>query len=140
MPMKNYSQDNVFCALAGIPITELSDAGITIEYDEDSWAQAQGSHGSTTRAKRHNNIATATVRVMQGSPTNDLIQSIMTADMLTGLAPVPFFCRDMGGTSQCSAPYAYLSKPPAMELAMEPAAREWVFKLHNPNMVHGGNL
>lgn len=138
--LKHYNLEEMAVVLAGVPVTQFIDGeAVTVEFDAEDYTWTQGTHGIVIRAKRPNNIATATLRVMQGADILDYLQSTRDLDVSvpTGLA-FTFGIVDPNGRSFVSAPRASFMTPPPMSFGTEAVAREWQLKLANPVIRHGG--
>ncbi len=140
MAARHYNLDEVTLSIAGVVVTEFATGdAIEIEFDEDDWNVTQGHHGSVVRSKMPNNIASITVTVMQGSPVNELLQSLSDQDRFTGFGAGPFFVKDLNGTSLATAPSSWIKKVPNMTMGTEPGEREWQVTAANLEMHHGQN-
>lgn len=141
MATRVYDVNLVTLVFGGIPIQEFADGDAMVaEYDDDDFVTSQGSHGSVMRAKKHNNLVTLTIRLMQGSPSNSYLSSINTADRTGGTGVRTCQMKDLLGADLLVAPFAWVMKPANMGMATEPGEREWVIKLSNATMTHGENV
>ncbi|MFA6605155.1 MAG: phage protein [Patescibacteria group bacterium] len=137
---RDYDVNSIAVLLGGIPITEFADGdAVSIAFDDVDFVPTQGSHGSTIRSRKHNNLGKCTLSIMQGSPALDILQSLLTADRLTGLAKFSFMVKDMRGNSLAAAPSAWFEKTPDLKFATEASAREWVIVLAGLEVMHGQN-
>ena len=141
MTTKNYSLDDVTCIVGSFPINEYSSGdGVSISWSEDDFVVVQGSHGSVIRAKKHNNVAEATVRIIQGSPVSDYLSERAILDRTTRLGSFAFLIKDNFGATLVTAPQAWIKKPPDIKFSEEPQEIEWVIVLSNPVWYVGANL
>jgi hypothetical protein len=138
---REYDINNVAVILGGVPITEFVDGdSIKISFDEVDWSVSQGSHGSTIRTRKHNNVGTCVLQIVQGSPTLDYLSLKALFDRLTGLGKFSFLARDMRGLSKAFAPDAFFEKVADMSFGTEASGREWTIKLVGLEITHGQNL
>ncbi len=128
MSVRHYDKDQVSVIVMGVPIMDFADGEISIEFSEDDFTVTQGHHGSVLRAKKPNNVATLTVPVIQGSPTNDALSAAVNADLLTGLGARPVQVKDLNGTTLFSAASGWCKKRPGIKLGTEGGTVEWVFE------------
>ncbi len=137
----NYSLDDVVLIIGGFPITEYGEGeGVKIEFDEDDFNVSQGSHGSVTRAKNHNNVAEMTVRLEQGSPVNAFLSGLNATDRLTRQGSFPVLLKDLLGFTLVSAAQCWINKPGPISLGNEAEPIEWTIKLTAfLNYTVGGN-
>lgn len=133
---RKYSIEDIALVIDGLLIDEYVDGNaIEIELDEDDYVVTQGTHGSIVLARRPNAVATATLRCMQGSPSNDILQAKASLGV-----PFTFLCKDPNGTSQCTARRAVVMKPPPLNFSTEPGERAWPIKLMDVQLRHGSNI
>jgi hypothetical protein len=138
---RNYSLDDVSCIVGTFPLTEYAAGdGVSITWLEDDFVVVQGSHGSVMRAKKHNNVAEATIRIMQGSPANDFLSLRLNIDRDTRLGTFEFLLRDNFGLTLVKAAQAWIKKPPDIKMSEEPQEVEWTIVLGNPQFNVGENL
>lgn len=137
---RNYSLDDVTCTISDFLVNEYA-AGdaIGVAFDEDDFVVSQGSHGSVLRAKKHNNVAEVTIRIMQGSPVNDFLSARHAQDRLTRQGAFPFYLKDNNGLTLIHAPYAWVKGWPEVNLNEEPSEVEWTIKISNPVIHIGSN-
>lgn len=138
---RNYALDDVSCIVGSFPITEYASGdGISITWLEDDFTVTQGSHGSVMRSKKHNNVAEATLRIMQGSPANDFLSLQSNIDRDTRLGTFSFLMKDNFGFTLVKADQAWIKKVPDVKMSEEPQEVEWVLQLGNPQYTIGQNL
>lgn len=140
MATRVYDVNLVALNFRGIPIQEFADGdAMSAEYDDDDFATGQGSHGAVLRAKKHNNIVTLTVRLMQGSPSNAFLSAQNKLDRTLGTGIGVLSMKDLLGSDLLASPAAWVMKPAPMTMATEPGEREWIFTCSNAEMDHGPN-
>ena len=137
---RNYSLDDVTCIVGGFIINEYAAGdGVAITWLEDDFAVVQGSHGSVMRSKKHNNVAEATIRIMQGSPVNDFLSAKLNLDRNTRLGTFAWLITDNFGATLVNAAQAWIKKPPDIKFSEEPQEVEWTIVLGNPQWNVGAN-
>ena len=138
---RNYSLDDTTCIVGTFPLNEYASGdGVKVAWNEDDFMVVQGSHGSVLRAKKHNNVAEATIRVMQGSPVNDFLSERINTDRNTRLGTFPFFLRDNFGATKVACAQAWVKRIPVITFAEEGKEVEWTIVLANPTFNIGANL
>lgn len=136
----HYDLDAVSAILLGVPVQDYAVGdSIEIELAEDDWVTTQGHHGSIVRAKRPNEIAEATITLMQGSPINELLMTAADLDRRTGLGAGVTQVKDTNGTTVVASARSYIKKRPNVGLGTEPGSVEWVVVLTNPDFWVGSN-
>lgn len=140
MALKPYDFKQVAFILGGRIITGFAEGeAITVERDEDSFTLMVGADGDATRAKSNNRSGTVTIRLLQTSESNLILQGFASADELSNAGLVPMLIKDNSGNSLFTAEQAWVQKPPAASFGAEGTEREWVIRTDNLIMVHGGN-
>lgn len=140
MAALHFNMDEVICIAIGVPITEYAEGdGVGIELNEDDWIVLQGHHGSIIRSKKPNNVATATLSVMPGSPSVEALQNAMDADLITGRGAGEFYLEDLNGSTTCIAPTSWGQKRMNIMAATEPGAVEVPITLANVQPHAGTN-
>lgn len=117
------------------------DQMIEIEWDEDAFEDIVGVDGETTRSDNGNNNATAKIKLMQSSNSNDVLSALYNLDKLTpgGAGVVPFTIKDGQGTTLIVAGSAYVKKLPTVTRGKKAGPQEWTIRLVNPKVFIGGN-
>lgn len=140
MPAYHYSLDAHAVTIMGVPVTEYPEGGgLDIEFVDDDWDVKQGHHGAVVRFKKVNNVAEATLTLLQGSPTVAALMAAANADKRTGLGAGLFDVSDTNGTSHATAARSWCKKIPAMGVKTEAGEVEFTFQLANPEINHGFN-
>jgi len=140
MATRHYDKDQVVLIVMGIPILEFAEGdSLSMTYSEDDWAVKQGHHGSVMRAKKPNNVAELTLKLMQGSPANELLSTQVMLDIRTGLGAAPSSVKDVNGTSLMSCQSSWCVKRPDLSLATEVGEVEWKFACSGAEIWLGQN-
>jgi hypothetical protein len=111
MSARQWNLDETVCIAVGVPVSEYAEGdGISMELNEDDWIVLQGHHGSIIRSKKPNNVATATLSIMPGSPTVEELQNAFDADLISGRGAGEFYFEDLNGSTTCVAPNSWGQK------------------------------
>ena len=140
--MRVYDSDQVFCSVAGVPISGFADGEwLRIERETAKFDDVVGTDGEVTRSKTNDDRATITVRLMQSSPTNDLLSAIHLSDANTpgGVGVGPFLLIDRQGTTLVNAEKCWISKEPNISLDRTATEREWTIRCAKLISFHGSN-
>lgn len=138
---KTYSPALVTISFRGINLTGIMDGTfIEAERDEDAFTKHVGAGGSVTRTRNMNKGGKITVTLIQASPTNDLLASVLLLDELVGGQYGAIQIKDLSGNMRCHATQAWISKPPKVERAKESGSCVWVFDCAELEIFAGGNV
>lgn len=137
--VRTYSLDEVVVSIDGRRITEFATGdAISAELDDDDWAVTQGSHGAVIRARKHNNVATVTMNLTQGSPSNQWLSELAAADLEAGSA-FDLLIMDARATRSFLAGRAWVKKRASLAFGDEAGQLEWVFTVGDVRLSHGTN-
>lgn len=140
MDTKSYNFKQVSVSYGGRLLTGFAEGdAVTVEPDNDAWSLSTGADGESTRSKSNNRSATVTIRLMQGSDSNDVLSGFALADDASGAGALPLFVKDNSGRSLHASEKAWIQKLPTSTYGAESGEREWVIRCGE--MVHniGGN-
>lgn len=112
---------------------------VSIDFNEEFYTLQIGSDGEGTRSKTNNLSARVTVSLMQDSPSNDALSTILLTDLASNLVLHSMQIKDLNGTSLFNAEKMYIVKPPTSEFAREATGREWVFETDSMTFNVGSN-
>jgi hypothetical protein len=141
MSFFDYSADEVDVLIAGVPVTGFADGEfITIEFPE-SFTLQKGSDGDNTRSRTNDTTARVTIKLMQSSPSNDILSALYNADRLArnGAGVGAFMVKDNQGRSLYVAPACWIVKHPDVSFDREAQPREWVIDVSDIQPFTGGN-
>jgi Protein of unknown function (DUF3277) len=119
-------------------IKGFSETMISIARATDAFSMIVGADGEATRVKSNDNSATITITLQQGSPSNDDLSKIATADRLSSLGVFPLLIKDNFGNTIMTAPTAFISKVPDITFAKTHQDRAWVIMTDNIEIFLGG--
>jgi hypothetical protein len=145
MTESNYSLDDVAVTVGPLLLTEfIKGDAISIEFDEDKVEIEEGTNGAISYGFKRSSKATATLRIFGGSAINDALQLLFDAQQLAvslgGSPPrLPFFCKDMRGTSQYSAPHCVFMKAPPGGFGEGVGQVEWTLGMGRATFRTGGS-
>lgn len=138
--MYTYDPKQVMIIIGGAIMSGFSEGTfLTIEMKEDAFTTKVGADGETSRAKRNNNNADATLTLAQTSPSNDVLSAFAAADRLTGDGVVPFVVKDGSGRSLLFSAYAWVKKLPGQAYSANIEDRAWSFEIVDVDTLVGGN-
>lgn len=127
-----YDAASVFVSVAGIPISGWADGEfLNVVLDTDTFEDVVGSDGEVTRSKSNDGRATATLRLMQSSPSNALLMAAHIADKATpgGVGVGPFLVNDRLSMEGGVAEKCWIKKVPDMSFDRVVKEREWILRL-----------
>ena len=116
----------------------FSETMVSISRATDAFTMIVGADGEATRVKSNDNSATITITLQQGSPSNDDLSKIATADRLGSVGIFPLLIKDNLGNTVMSAPTAFISKVPDIVFAKTHQDRAWVIMTDNIEIFLGG--
>lgn len=101
---------------------------ITIEYDQDQETTVSGGDGDVVRVPNKSKLATATVRLLRGSPAALQLRQWRAA-FVSPFDQAPFVVKDIGGLLVHGSNSAWIAGDPPVSLGTEAPVEEWQFKL-----------
>lgn len=154
-PLKNYDFNDVVVAVSvrtTVPGFALLVAGLTRTIEgyadgtgilcakqAENFTFQKGSDGEPLRARTNNDSWLVTLTLMQSSISNDLLSTIVNADLVTGLGVFDLAIRDLSGRTVFEARNCYIQQTPDIEFAREGTSREWQIMCPSARVVVGGN-
>ncbi len=142
MTTKVYDADQVKVAAFGIPIDSGFADGefVRIERDAEDFSLVYGTDGESTRSKTNKRGAKITIRLMQTSDSNILLNQISLLDRAgsNGAGIGAISIEDMNGTSLHTAAKCWIEKRPDAAYGREAVEREWVLRTGELIDVVGG--
>lgn len=140
MALKSFNFAKVAVSVGGRPITGFADGeAITVERNEDAFSLLVGADGEATRAKSNNRSGRITLRLLQTSESNLILNDFAQADEVGDAGLVPVFIKDASGNSIYTAEQAWVVKRPSAAFGAEAGDREWVLETDNLVMREAGN-
>lgn len=137
--MRTWDPGRFNLVIFGSLITGFADGTfIKIERNADTFTKVVGADGRVARARMRDNSARVTITLLHTSPSNDVLSAAAAADRLTGSGVGAFLITDLNGTTEASAPNAWIAKPAAIERGKEIGNAEWVIDVDDLDEVIGG--
>lgn len=141
--LRVYDPDQISINVAGIPVSGYADGEfITVENESPGFEDVVGTDGEVTRSKTNDRRATVTLKLMQSSPTNDLLSALHNLDLNTpgGVGVGPFLLRDKNGTTLLLAEKSWIQKMPDGSWDRTAKERSWVIRCASLTSHHGGQI
>ncbi len=140
MALKSYNFGKVAVIFGGRQLTGFADGeAVSVERNEDAWSLLVGADGEATRAKSNNRSGRVTIRLLQTSESNAILNDFAKADDLADAGAQALFIKDNSGNSLYSAEQAWIVKMPAATHGNEAGTREWVLETDNLVINEAGN-
>jgi hypothetical protein len=111
---------------------------IEVDSSEDAVTPHISEDGTHTAVLNANESAMATLSIVQGSETNDLLDKYVPSAGKLSLVRGTFTIRDLNGNTVCTDPQAYIVRRSKITFGGEVKAREWKFFLPKPDITAGG--
>lgn len=105
-----------------------SDTKVMVEFNEAAWSTQIGVDGEDSRTKSNNRSGKITVRLMQTSPSNDILSGLAEQDRMLSDAALPLQVEDINGNTIHLCENAWIEKIPNAEYGINAGPREWVFQ------------
>lgn len=140
MTLRTFSINELIVVYGGVPLTGFAPGEfMTIEYDNDIFTQVDGADGEVARVKSGMLSATATLRFLQTSPSNDVLSAFLIEDIAINKTQL-FIVKDLNGLTILFASQCYIPKSANPAYGTENVNREWRIKI--PKMIGflGGNF
>lgn len=112
----------------------------TMELDDDLYQKVTGADGDVSRSRRHGMAASAMIKLMQTSPSNNVLSGYAILDQKTNAGVVPLVVKDLLGTTVLFSAYGWVKKPAVVSYSKEVTNREWAIDLAGSEIFIGGNL
>lgn len=139
--MKTYDFKQVACIVGKDIITGFAegDDSIAIEFLQEDWQLTVGADGEGTRAKTNNQAARLTLKLLQTSDANDLLNAYYQADKASNSGLFPFLLKDNNGRELHIAEQMFIEKRPDPTLGQNVSERVWVLLTDIMVSNFGGN-
>jgi len=111
---------------------------IDVDSSEDAVTPHISEDGTHTAVLNSNESAVATLSIVQGSETNDLLNKYVPSSANNYLPRGTFTIKDLNGNTVCTDPNAYIVRRSKIVFGGEVKAREWKFFLPKPDITAGG--
>jgi hypothetical protein len=125
----SYAPDKVVVLVAGVPITGYGEGdSIEVEPMSELSTSKVGIDGDVTRSLNTDRRCRITVRLMQSSPSNDMLSTLVGVDLVSGGRMFPVTVMDLLGRTLIVASQAWIATRPTVTFGREASEREWVFE------------
>jgi hypothetical protein len=138
--VRTYDFKNYANVWGPILFTGEAEEGITIVRPEDMFGAKTGAGGDRERANLGNFHLEITVNVLKTNPINDRLSALFNADALFNTSKLPWFTKDLKGTSLVSCLHAWLRKDADMTLNREGDMNIWIFDTGPATKFTGGTI
>ena len=124
-----YAPDKVLVLVNGAPLTGLGeDTAVEITPTSDLSTSKVGIDGDVARSTGTDRRVDIVIRLMQTSPSNDVLSALVGLDILTGGRMVFITVQDLLARDIFVCPQSWLSRRPTITYAREVSEREWAFQ------------
>ena len=140
MGVQTYDADQVSINVGPFTLSEFApDSFVTITMTSEAWTMQIGATGAAARSKTNDRSATISIKLMQTSDSNDLLDGFRKSDELANAGIFPLLIKDNSGRSLYAAETAWVQKMPDSEFARDATAREWIIATDNLVATVGGS-
>jgi len=127
MALKTYNLAEVAISINGIEMTGFGENdAITVEYAEQAWQTVVGADGEVTRSRTNNELARATLTLMQTAVANAALQAAVFADKEFGTNIFAFSLEDLQRSEVLFGSDCYIEQSPTKAFNKAAAERVWV--------------
>jgi hypothetical protein len=135
--LRTWDIKDVLITVGATPLTGgfAPDSKCSVSSDNDRYSHTADVDGyDVVRSRNHDNVATVTIKVLQGSGTDDILKSYSMTDHLLNGGIFPLSISKVGETSTILvSPFAYIIKDPDESLDKEVGTREWAIRAVLPS-------
>lgn len=127
---KNFTFKNVSVIFGIIEFTGFAEGDdvVVIEVENNLFNKVVGAKGDVTRTQSTDTSGSVTVKLLQTSSTNALLNAAYLADLSTGSAVAPMAITDLESGEIYSMPNAWIVKFPTVTRGQNPNSMDWVFE------------
>lgn len=113
---------------------------IEVKRTESTFEMQAGAGGDIVRVRKRRRDGTVTLTLLQASPTNDLLSSLLAEDEELGTGIRPFQMKDLNGTTLVSAPAAWIQGWPSAGRGAAAGTVEWMIDCAKLGKFVGGQI
>jgi hypothetical protein len=141
MALRSYSPADVVVLLAGFYRVDgfVESSFVTISKDVQPYKTKRTSDGQVARTFIKDDTYTITLNLASTSPTNDILNALVTGDSLTQYGKFPIFVKDQLGTSLLLGPTCWVKEVPDLSFSETVTTRSWVIQATQCITNFGGN-
>lgn len=127
---KNFSFKNVSVIFGIIEVEGFAEGDdvVNIEYDADQFTKKVGAKGDVTRVQTSDNSCTVTIKLLQTSKSNALLNAQFAIDRESGSAPSPMFINDKESGESYVINNAWIQKFPTVTRGQGDNTMDWIFQ------------
>lgn len=127
---KNYSFVNVNVIFGILELEGYGDGDdiVSIDSETDQFSDMAGAKGDVVRTQTNDNRCTVTVKLLQTSKSNALLNSIFLADRELGTGVLPLIIQDKEGGETYTINNAWIQKAPTITRGQSPNTNDWIFR------------
>lgn len=137
-----YSFKDVICIVGGIKLSGFAagDDCVIVARRTDVVTPTVGADGNATIAKSADKSVDITIKLLDTSISNSVLQDILTTSDEIYTIPVPVQIQDLGGLDTCVCSAAVISKAPDMTKGAGANTYEWKLFSNTAIIYRGGHL
>ncbi len=126
----NYSFANVNVIFGILELQEFGDGDdvVNIEFNADQFADMAGAKGDVVRTQTNDNRCTVTVKLLQTSSSNALLNVIYIGDRESGSGVAPMVIEDKETGEAYVVNNAWINKYPTVTRGQGPNVMNWTFR------------
>jgi hypothetical protein len=136
--LKKYNPKKINGSWNNVPFLGYMDGTfVDIEFAEDAVTPHVGSQGDVSLVLNANRMATVTITLIQGSPTNEKLSKLVPDARRNSLPTGAFSLSDLNGTTLVSGKDAFIRKTAKIEFGKNITGRQWVFVIPEADIFVG---
>lgn len=136
--LKKYNPKKINGGWNNVPFLGYMDGTfVDIEFAEDAVTTHVGSQGDISVVLNANRLATVTITLIQGSPTNEALSKLVPDARRNSVPTGTFSLSDLNGTTLVSGKDAFIRKTAKIEFAKNITGRQWVFVIPEAEVLVG---
>lgn len=136
--IKKYNPKKITVVWNNIPLLGFMDGTfVDVEFAEDAVTTHVGEQGDVSLILNANSMATVTVTLIQGSPTNTRLSRLVPNTLRNSLPTGTFGLSDLNGKTVVSGEKAFIKKMPKITFGKTISGRAWAFVIPQAEIVAG---
>ena len=140
MGVKTYDPKSVKVTFGGFAISGFAEGTmIQIAGNGPKFEKGRGGDGDVNRIKKNSTDHTITLTLDRTSLSNNVLSTLLLADLNTNTGIVPISIIDLNGSSKFIAAQAWVADDPDSEEADTMPTREWLIDTGKADKFDGGN-
>jgi hypothetical protein len=139
MATKTYNPKNMLISFGGAILQGFAKGTfLEAERAEDGFKSDVGSDGEVARTQSNNKMGTITFTLMHHVQSNDVLSAFAALDEISGEGVLPFFAKELNGTTVMAAANAWVKKLPKVSRGDEASNVEWSIECADLEVFTGG--